>query len=477
MLDQNLVSIVIPCYNQGLFLEEALNSIEAQIYRPLEVIVVDDGSGLDTKNAIQQLSRRFQFNLITQNNQGLSAARNRGIQAAQGEYILPLDADNRLSPDAVALMVAKLQDAQRTNPQTMFVFQDKMLFGIEQRYVPHQPYNLYRLLSDNFADACSLIDRRVFDKGLQFNETMKQGYEDWEFYLRLGLYGLAGVRLPGQTFWYRRWGYSMVSYADTQKHSLLKKIQSELAALYVPQTLLDVKRIWSPGISILSAQAVDIEQQSFQDAELLLYHDGALNEILSAAKGKYVLICRPDILALFQSDIAVLEKWATLGELRGDIDALAIMMLDETVAAYFVRGAYLTQEILPCGVEHWVALAAIVDARHPSFWDFEHQRLLPAGQTPLTRMRSEKRLSRALKNWGKRVIAPRVGFDNAYQVFYHTYQAGQALKRSLRSRRVTTRTAPNSAVKVDNNPDAAGNLIDQGFRHYTKVIFEGEHDV
>lgn len=475
-----LVSIVIPCYNQGLFLEEALASCEHQTYQPIEVIVVDDGSGEDTRAILGQLAARYRFRLIRQDNRGLSAARNRGIEAAQGRYILPLDADNYLSPDAVALLVERLRQAQADNPRVMFVYQDKVLFGSEDRYVPHQSYNLYRLLTDNFADACSLLDRRVFDAGLRYNETMKKGYEDWEFHLRLGLYSFQGVRLAGKTFFYRRWGYSMVNAADAQKRALLNKIESELAALYIPAHRLAIKRQWAPGMSILTPHADALRDQTLTDTERVLYQPDDFASLLSAlqtAKGKYLVLLTTRSPDTWPQDPAALEKWATLEETRDDIAVLVLMDADNRVRGYIVRAAFWAQEIAPRLPGDWAALHdALTRLGVARYWDVSRQRLLPAGQTASTLpARREKKISRAIKNWGKRVIAPRVGFDNAYQVFYHTYQAGQAFQRALRSRRATRSPASPPAAAAEPNPAQAGERIDQGFRHYTAVLFEGGH--
>ena len=131
------VSIVIPCYNQGPFLGECLASLKSQTYPAnlVETIVVDDGSGPDTKETISRLAQQYALHLITQVNGGLSRARNVGIAYASGDYILPLDADNYLSADAIELLVTTMRDSQAKDPHVMFVYQDKVLFGVEESYL------------------------------------------------------------------------------------------------------------------------------------------------------------------------------------------------------------------------------------------------------------------------------------------------------------------------------------------------------
>ncbi|WP_368208660.1 glycosyltransferase family 2 protein [Aeromonas sp. R4-2] len=101
-----LVTIVIPCYQQGHLLSRALISVQRQTYDAIEVIVVDDGSEPAIK--IEQEGYSFPLILLRQNNQGLSAARNAGLKAAKGSYIKFLDADDELLPECIANQVAMM---------------------------------------------------------------------------------------------------------------------------------------------------------------------------------------------------------------------------------------------------------------------------------------------------------------------------------------------------------------------------------
>src|SRR4029450_1113854 len=92
------VSVVIPCYRQAHFLTEAIASALRQSYSNLEIIVVDDGSPDNTEEVV----RRFPgVRYIRQRNQGLAAARNAGVRASTGDFVIFLDADDRLVPGAV----------------------------------------------------------------------------------------------------------------------------------------------------------------------------------------------------------------------------------------------------------------------------------------------------------------------------------------------------------------------------------------
>lgn len=97
--EKALISVIIPCYNQAVYLPEALESLLKQTYTHWEAIVVNDGSPDDTEAVALEYARQFpQIKYVSQSNGGLSAARNKGIEYAQGTYILPLDADDRISP-------------------------------------------------------------------------------------------------------------------------------------------------------------------------------------------------------------------------------------------------------------------------------------------------------------------------------------------------------------------------------------------
>lgn len=117
MSDTPLVSIVIPCYNHGAYLEEALRSVGTPRART-EIVVVDDGSRDSTPDVIATFEGPNPFRSVRQPNAGLAAARNRGLRESHGEYVIFLDADDRLAPGAVDIGVAQLDQ----HPEAAFVF-------------------------------------------------------------------------------------------------------------------------------------------------------------------------------------------------------------------------------------------------------------------------------------------------------------------------------------------------------------------
>ena len=180
------VSVVITCYNQGQFVSEAINSVIAQkTDHDIEIIVVDDGSKDDTAQAIKQFN---DVHYIQQKNQGVVAARNHGLGQAKGNYIIFLDGDDRLLPDALQIGVTDLE----AHPQCAFVYGRCRLIdslGAEIS-IPHIPFvekNHYaQLLRENFIwmPAVVMYRRSVFESVGGFNPTANHS-SDYELYLRI----------------------------------------------------------------------------------------------------------------------------------------------------------------------------------------------------------------------------------------------------------------------------------------------------
>src|SRR5579864_6385259 len=109
-----LVSIVIACYNYGRFVGEAIESALSQTYTPVEVIVVDDGTSDDSV----EVASRYPVTVLTQKNSGVCVTGNRGIRASHGEFVLRLDADDRLAPTYVEETLGAL----REHPECDFAY-------------------------------------------------------------------------------------------------------------------------------------------------------------------------------------------------------------------------------------------------------------------------------------------------------------------------------------------------------------------
>ena len=195
------VSIIIPCYNHGVMLREALASVEeTRNTNLLEVIIVDDGSSDTETTGILDEVAEADYRLVRQPNRGVGAARNVGVQLAKGEFILPLDSDNRLREVYLNEGVSLLKN----NPGIGVVYADLEFFG-ERSGRWHVPnFDLVSLIRTNFIDACALYRKNLWEEVGGYDEQMpRMGLEDWDFWLRVAFHGGTFVHLPRIGFDYR----------------------------------------------------------------------------------------------------------------------------------------------------------------------------------------------------------------------------------------------------------------------------------
>jgi glycosyltransferase involved in cell wall biosynthesis len=178
------VSIVIPCFNHGRFLAEAIESARRQTWRPIEIVVVDDGSRDDSATVA---ARCTGVRLVSQTNQGLAAARNTGLRASRGEFVIFLDADDRLLPEAAEAGVARLQ----SHPSAAFALGRCSLIDEFGRplatNLPHITGAYYReLLASNYIwmPAMAMFRRSVFDAVGGFDPRVSPS-ADYDLYLRI----------------------------------------------------------------------------------------------------------------------------------------------------------------------------------------------------------------------------------------------------------------------------------------------------
>jgi glycosyltransferase involved in cell wall biosynthesis len=205
---QGKVSIIIPCYNHGTMLREALASVEkVRNENVADVIIVDDGSSEPETIAILNEVGDAGYCVVSQPNRGLSAARNAGVRLAKGEFILPLDSDNRLREVYLREGISLLQD----NPSIGVIYTDAEYFG--ERSGPwHVPdFDLLSLIWMNFIDACALYRKHLWEEVGGYDERMRTGWEDWDFWLRVVSHGGNFVHLRKIGFDYRVRRDSMIA--------------------------------------------------------------------------------------------------------------------------------------------------------------------------------------------------------------------------------------------------------------------------
>lgn len=197
------VSVIITCYNYGRYLPDAINSVLQQSIDYHELIVVDDGSTDETSEVLDQFrSKQSQIPLtiITQANSGNPAcSRNRGIDAARGEYILCLDADDMIHPQMIEVCHLALMN----NPWASIAYTDRHDFDGVSQIVKAKPFDPQLLPRQNHISYCALYKKDMW-KDVGGYRTNIRGGEDWDFWIAAALRGFRGLYIPEPLFFYRR---------------------------------------------------------------------------------------------------------------------------------------------------------------------------------------------------------------------------------------------------------------------------------
>jgi glycosyltransferase involved in cell wall biosynthesis len=248
-----LVSVVIPCYNYGRFLGEAIESALTQSHRPLEVIVVDDGSNDDSA----YVAARYPVRLLRQSHQGVCRAVNAGVKEANGEFIVRLDADDILSPTYVAETLSALERA----PDASFAYTDGRFFGTINRPYRLQRFDADTLAETNYVPSLALVRTSAFVAMGGFNPEMGQlRCEDWDLWLTFAEYGLRGIYVPRTLWFYRRHArhsrnsWDFLSPAGILREArLVARLQERHQCLFAPTAL--ARRLRSLPGRIANGQA------------------------------------------------------------------------------------------------------------------------------------------------------------------------------------------------------------------------------
>ncbi|WCL55124.1 glycosyltransferase family A protein [Gimibacter soli] len=255
------VGVVIPAYGHPQFLAETIASACEQTCRfDHYVVVVDDECRYeDTRRVTQELMALYPGRLfyLRQPNTRLPGARNAGIRFLMDllpdlDAIFLLDADNRLAPWALQ----RYRDILGDDPAVGWAYPDIAFFGMNRvdggvdirETAPE--YSRLKHLVSNLCEAGSMVRASLFRDGVFFDEAMKYGLEDWDFWLSAVEAGYTGVRARDCGFFYRRRPESMI--ADAQRHSSvwLDKLQSKHASLTTPRMLVKLEHEEAPAFAI-----------------------------------------------------------------------------------------------------------------------------------------------------------------------------------------------------------------------------------
>lgn len=216
-LSNPLISIIVPCYKQAQYLSECLQSVTDQTYQNWECIIVDDGSPDNTENIAKTWclkDKRIKY--LYKDNGGLSAARNTGIAIAQGEWILPLDADDKIAAQYLELAVQVIENDDKVG----IIYCEAEFFGDKSGKWELETYNFEKLLIKNQIFCSAFYKKEDWHRIGGYDENMIYGYEDWEFWINLINITKPKVKqISDIGFYYRIKSDSM----NTNLNSFLKK--------------------------------------------------------------------------------------------------------------------------------------------------------------------------------------------------------------------------------------------------------------
>ncbi len=220
------VTVVIPCFNHGAYLGEAIDSaLRDQGERP-RVIVVDDGStDAATLESLERLPEDVE--LIRQANAGPAAARNSGMRRASSTYLMPLDADDRLPPGTIQALVAALE----ADPGAGYAYGTMRHFGDWTGEVSFPDFDPFRLLYRGIVGWVGLLRRRTWEEVGGY-DTELGGMEDWNLTLAALERGWHGRRLDRVVLEYRKHDWSGVERDRARHRELFERMKARHPDLY-----------------------------------------------------------------------------------------------------------------------------------------------------------------------------------------------------------------------------------------------------
>jgi len=213
-MEKPTITVIIPVYNYGQYLDEAIQSVLDQSVKPHEIIVVSDGA---IDNSVE-IARKYPVTIIEKENGGLASARNAGIKASTGKYFMSFDSDDIMRPDC-------LKEHLKLADDTSIVTCGLMAFQSENYTARPRVATVDILLKTNCIYSNTLCPKKAWEEvgGFDESETMKLGWEDREFWLRvLGAGYTSKVSAYVALLW-RRHNKSMSTTTADPNHAILQE--------------------------------------------------------------------------------------------------------------------------------------------------------------------------------------------------------------------------------------------------------------
>lgn len=198
-MNTNMVSVIMPCYNDGAYIQEAIESIKIQTYKDWELIIIDDGSDdTNTVNIINSIEDE-KITILHTNHLRPAGARNYGIEHAKGKYILPVDSDDKIDPSYMQKAVEIIESEEAIG--VVYCYAD--LFGERSGRWELPDYSFEKMLLDNVVFVTALFYKEDWEKVGGFNTQLIAGMEDYDFWLGILGLGRKIYQIPEVLFHYR----------------------------------------------------------------------------------------------------------------------------------------------------------------------------------------------------------------------------------------------------------------------------------
>ncbi len=243
------VTVVIPCFNYGHHLAEAVASVVAQTERDWEAVIVDDGSSDDSAAVAEALVAAhpdLALRLLRRPHSGSPGlTRNAGIAATTGEYVVCLDADDRLDVGYLAACAVALDTA----PRAAIAYGDLRLFGSRDELMRPPEWDERTECDCNFLGVSSMFRRRAWEQVGGYDTEI--GYEDWDFWIGCIEHGWFGVRAPGAVWEHREHGEGVYAGHLVRDAEIKARI-----ALKHPRLYGDGQRRWAEAVLAGDAAAI-----------------------------------------------------------------------------------------------------------------------------------------------------------------------------------------------------------------------------
>ena len=314
--NKGLVSVIIPCHNPEPFLLEAIASARTQTCQPVETILVNDGSDTPESAAVLEVASQRVDRYIVQPQRGLPSARNVGIRAASGCLFVPLDCDDILEPEFIAQCLRALEN----HPEAAFAYSDYRVFGNLNYIERLEEYNLYRLLERNTLIYAALIRKEAWELAGGYNESMRFGCEDWDFWLRLAAHRRFGHHVGRTLFGYRKHGRSLFDVAREHRDEILRSLRADHDRLYRDTEMARIKTEWEPAVCF--AGAPPAAAQTIQDYQAI---DAArCADLLHASRAQAFLIPSAGGADSIAAEMAALAVWGGRSRVRLPDGSIAV---------------------------------------------------------------------------------------------------------------------------------------------------------